>query len=197
MSENGNGTLDFHLKEVLAGRRRFETAAQSVSRMILEKGVEKITKGGKTIYEFPFFRQGKKHIVGWFEEINAFVNFVQEDPEQAFVLIGEPGNGKTFFVDYICYQYRRFLSRPENRRYTIEFFGLKDLGKYGNIGEIQSQTFEDPFIFAMNSFLTKRRRRNFWMNIVPGRLLLLEMLAATTTATLMTTHLKYRLFQYP
>ena len=148
--------------------------------MILEKGVEKITKGGKTTYEFPFFRQGGKHIVGWHEEINALVNFVQEAPEQAFVLIGEPGNGKTFFVEFLCTRYRRFLSQPGNRRYTIEFINLHKLinivmeqvvdergnlklddngqpvyvrraiKKYGNISVIQSQTFEDPMVFAMN-----------------------------------------------
>lgn len=158
MSVNGNMTLDFHLKEVLADSRRFETAAQAVSRMILERGVEKATRGGRTVYDFPFFREGKKHIVGWYEEINGLVNFVQEaarggpSGEQAFVLVGEPGNGKTFFVEYLCARYRQFLSKPENRRYTIEFFGLEKLGKYGDIHRIQSQTFEDPLILAMNLF---------------------------------------------
>ena len=70
-----NEKLDFHLKEVLAGRRKFENAAQSISRMILSRGVTKHTRGGKTMFEFAFFREGKKHIVGWFDEINdLFIN---------------------------------------------------------------------------------------------------------------------------
>ncbi|MDO8495293.1 MAG: serine protein kinase PrkA [bacterium] len=153
-----SGTLDQHLKEVLSGTRHFETAAQSISRMMLEPGVVKVTRGGRTTYDFPFFRQGAKHTVGWFEEINGFVNFVQEasrggsGAEQAFVLVGEPGNGKTFFVEYVCKKYRQFLAKAENRRYTFEFVNLSQLSKYGKIDVIQSQTFEDPFIFAMNLF---------------------------------------------
>jgi serine protein kinase len=66
--------------------------------------------------------------------------------------VGEPGNGKTFFVDYVCSLYRQFITRPENRRYTFEFVGLENIGSYGNIKIIQSQTFEDPVILAMNLF---------------------------------------------
>ncbi|GAF93095.1 unnamed protein product, partial [marine sediment metagenome] len=68
---------------------------------------EKVTRGGRTVYDFPFFRLGDRHIVGWYEEVNGLVNFVKEASrggsatEQAFVLVGEPGNGKTFFVDYL------------------------------------------------------------------------------------------------
>lgn len=150
MSPAENLSLDFHVKEVLERNRHFETAAQAVSRMILSHGVEKVIRGGRTVYEFPFFRQGKFHIVGWYGEINTFVNFVQEDPEQALVLIGEPGNGKTVFVEFVCSGYRRFLSMPENRRYTVEFVNLDQIGGYGDIRKIQSQTFEDPMILAMN-----------------------------------------------
>lgn len=154
-----NETLDFHIKEVLAGKRRFENAAQSVSRMILEKKVEKITRAGKTVYEFEFFRQGQKHIVGWHNEINEFVHFVKDAAEggsakeMAFVLIGEPGNGKTFFVDYICNKYREFLSKPENRKYTFKFVDLdKALAYDPKIAEMHSLTFEDPMILAMHLF---------------------------------------------
>src|SRR3989344_3600840 len=164
MNENPE-SLESHLREVLNGTRHFETAAQTIARMMLELGVEKVTRGGKTTYDFPFFRQGAKHIVGWYEETNQFVNFVQEaarggsGAEQAFVLVGEPGNGKTFFVEYICYKYRRFLSKPENRKYTIEFINLKELGTYGKINVIQSQTFEDPLILAMNLFESQEDSR--------------------------------------
>jgi serine protein kinase len=150
----------YHLNQVITGGRRFETVAESVSRMIFEKGVKTFTRGGQTVYDYPFFRQGKIHIVGWFDEINAFVNFVNDAKEgrndadkMAFVLIGEPGNGKTWFVQYLCDRYKEFLARQENRRYTFEFFNLSDLGTYSKeLDTIQSQTFEDPMVLAMNLF---------------------------------------------
>jgi serine protein kinase len=153
--------LDFHLKEVLAGRRRFENAGQAVWRMISDKGVDRIPKAGRTIYDFRVFREGKKHIIGWFDELNDLVNFIKDvaeggsAKERAFVFVGEPGNGKTFVIDYICNQYRKFLAQPMNRRYSFNFINLDKLGKYGNIHVIQSQTFEDPMILAMNLFESK------------------------------------------
>lgn len=153
-----NESLNFHLKEVLARSRRFENAATSVSRMISEVSVDKIARCGKTAYDFKFFREGKKHIIGWFEEINELVNFIRDASaggsscEMAFVLVGEPGNGKTFFVEYLCSMYRLFLAHPENRKFTFEFVNLEKLGTYGNIHTIQSQTFEDPLVLAMNLF---------------------------------------------
>lgn len=151
-------SLAYHLKEVSAGKRRFENAAKSISRMMLAGGVQKNTRAGKTAYEFGFFREGKKHIIGWFDEITDLINFIKDaaeggsSREMAFVLVGEPGNGKTFFVEYICSLYRQFIARPGNKRYTFEFVGLESIGSYGNIKVIQSQTFEDPVILAMNLF---------------------------------------------
>ena len=151
-------SLTYHLKEVLVGKRRFENAARSVSRMMLSGGVQKNTRAGQTAYEFGFFREGKKHIIGWFNEITDLINFIKDaaeggsSREMAFVLVGEPGNGKTFFVEYICSLYRQFIARPENKRYTFEFVGLENIGSYGNIKVIQSQTFEDPVILTMNLF---------------------------------------------
>ncbi len=45
-----------------------------------------------------------------------------------------------------------------NRKYTFRFNGLDKLGTYGNITIIESQTYEDPMILAMN--LSKKRRKN-------------------------------------
>jgi serine protein kinase len=163
-----NETLGYHLKKVLAGERRFENAAQSVSRMILEKKIEKKIRAGRTVYDFAFFRQGKKHIIGWYDEINDFVHFVKSAAEggsakeMAFVLVGEPGNGKTFFVDYVCAKYREFLSRPENRKYTFKFIGLdKALGYDEKVAEMHSLTFEDPMILAMNLFEDSDKSKEF------------------------------------
>lgn len=153
--------LAFHIDEVVGGKRKFENAAKSVSRMILGRGVKKSTRAGQTVFEFGFFRGDRKHIVGWFDEINDLVTFVKDaaeggsSREMAFVLVGEPGNGKTFFVEYLCSMYRQFIARPENRRYTFEFVALEELGRYGNIGIIQSQTFEDPIVLAMNLGVSK------------------------------------------
>jgi len=160
--------LIFHIQEVLAGRRRFENAVQSVSRMILEKPITKITRAGKTVYDYAFFREGKQHIIGWYEEINDFVSFVQNAArggsakEMAIVFIGEPGNGKTFFIDYICNKYRQFLSRPENLRYTFKFVGLdKALNYDPKVAEMSSLTFEDPMILAMNLFEDMEESKKF------------------------------------
>ncbi|MBG0779435.1 MAG: serine protein kinase PrkA, partial [Desulfotignum balticum] len=116
----GNALLE-HVDAVKKGKRAFEDAFQGVSRMILDAGIQKITVKGKSTYQFNLFSQGKKHLVGMYDEINAFVSFVKDaseggsSREMAFVLVGEPGNGKTFFVDYLCDRYREFLSIPDNQ----------------------------------------------------------------------------------
>jgi serine protein kinase len=79
----------------------------------------------------------------------------------AFVLVGEPGNGKTFFVEFLCKLYREFLAKQENRRYTFGFRDLDRLGTYGKILTIQSQSYEDPMILAMNLFESTDDNRRF------------------------------------
>ncbi|HBF87205.1 MAG TPA: serine protein kinase [Bacteroidales bacterium] len=153
-------TLEFHLKEVLSGNRRFENVFQSVSRMILgdPKKIEKVTVNGRMTYDFKVFREGRKHIIGMYDEINSFVSFVKDaadggsSSEMAFVIIGEPGNGKTYFVDYLGKIYRDFIAIPENRRYSFRFANLDKIGGYGKITSIESQTFEDPMTLLMNIF---------------------------------------------
>ncbi len=161
-------SLAYHLKEVSAGKRRFENAAQSVSRMILEKKIEKRVHSGKTVYDFEFFREGPRHIVSWYEEINDFVHFVKDAAqggsakEMAYVLVGEPGNGKTTFVEFICNKYREFLSRPENLKYTFKFVDLDEaLGYDKKVATMHSLTFEDPMVLAMNLFENADKNRVF------------------------------------
>ena len=169
MEGNTTKTLGHHLQEVKAGKKRFENAYQSVARMILgdSEVIEKVVVHGKSTYDFKIFRTGRKHVIGMFDEINSFVSSVKDaaeggsSREMAFVLVGEPGNGKTFFVDFLCSLYRNFLSRPENRRYTFNFKNLDRLGTYGKITQIQSQTFEDPMILAMNLFESQDENRAF------------------------------------
>jgi serine protein kinase len=154
-------SLIHHVDSVKRGKRVFEDAFQSVSRMILDAGIQKITVKGKTTYQFDLFSQGKKHLVGMYDEINSFVSFVKDaseggsSREMAFVLVGEPGNGKTFFVDYLCARYREFLSVPFNKKYTFRFVNLDQIGGYGKISFIESQTYEDPMIMAMSLCETK------------------------------------------
>ncbi|MBI2462710.1 MAG: serine protein kinase PrkA [Candidatus Spechtbacteria bacterium] len=163
-----NKTLNFHAQEFLAGNRRFETAAQSVNRMIQEKGFIKLSRGGRTVYDFLFFRQGSRHIIGWYDEINECVHFIKDAAEggsakeMALVLIGEPGNGKTAFVDYICSYYRQFLSVLGNRKYTFKFVGLDDaLGYDPRAADLHSLNFEDPMILAMNLLGNKDESAEF------------------------------------
>jgi serine protein kinase len=158
MEANGSRTLEYHLKHVKDGERRFENAYQSVARMILKDNaaIERVIVNGKSIYDFRVFRSGHRHVIGMYDEINSFVSFVKDaaeggsSREMAFVLVGEPGNGKTFFVEYLCALYRNFIAHEENRRYTFNFKNLDKLEGYGKIKTIQSQTFEDPMILAMN-----------------------------------------------
>ncbi len=153
---NNPKTLQHHMTAVKEGKRRFENAFQGVSRMILESKIEKVVVNGKTTYDFSIFRNGSKHVIGMYDEINSFVSYVKDaaeggsSKEMAFVLVGEPGNGKTFFVEYLAGKYRAFLSKEENRKYTFKFLNLDKLGNYGKINAIESQTYEDPMILAMN-----------------------------------------------
>ena len=164
MAEKANQkSLVQHVDAVKKGKKVFEDAFQGVSRMILDAGIQKITVKGKTTYKFDLFSQGKKHLVGMYDEINSLVSFVKDaseggsSKEMAFVLVGEPGNGKTFLVEYLCARYREFLSIPENRKYTFRFTNLEKLGGYGKIQFIESQTYEDPMILAMSLDETKEK----------------------------------------
>ena len=153
-----NTELLLHAQAVREDKRIFENAFQGVRRMILEAGIQKVSVAGKTTYDFNIFRTGKKPIIGMYEEINSFVSFVKNSAEggssqeMAFVLVGEPGNGKTFFIEFLCKQYRQFLQKPANQKFTFKFVGLDQIGGYGKIHEAESQTYEDPIILAMNLF---------------------------------------------
>ncbi len=162
-------TLQYHITEVLKGNRKFENIFQSLVRMILsdQKMIEKVNVNGKTLYNYKVLRQEKKHIIGMYEEINSFVSFIKDaaeggsSQEMAFVLIGEPGNGKTFFVDYLSKLYREFIAQPENNRFSFRFKNLDKIGGYGKIKVIESQTYEDPMILAMNIFDEENKNRDF------------------------------------
>ncbi len=156
MAGETKNTLQSHLLALKSGERVFENAFQGISRMILASEIEKVVVNGKTTYDFKIFRQGKKHIVGMYDEINSFVSYVKDaaeggsSREMAYVLVGEPGNGKTFFVEYLCELYRNFLREESNRKYTFRFVGLDKIGSYGKITTIESQTYEDPAILGLN-----------------------------------------------
>jgi serine protein kinase len=156
MASSKNNTLHHHITAVKKGERIFENAFQGVTRMVLDKEIEKVLVNGKTTFDFRLFRGGKKHIIGMYDEINSFVSFVKDaseggsSKEMAFVLVGEPGNGKTFLVEYICSMYRNYLSLPKNRKYTFRFVNMDQIDNYGNIKSIESQTYEDPMVLAMN-----------------------------------------------
>ena len=166
MSNNAN-TLRHHLTEVKEGKRRFENAFQGVSRMILDSEITKVVVNGKTTYDFSLFREGPKHMIGMYDEINSFVSYVKDaaeggsSKEMAFVLVGEPGNGKTFLVEFLSGKYRSFLSKDQNRKYTFKFFNLDKTGSYGKISTIESQTYEDPMILGMNLFDDPDKNREF------------------------------------
>jgi len=160
-------TLHHHLTEIKQGNRCFENAFQGVSRMILESTIEKVVVNGKTTYDFSIFREGSKHVIGMYDEINSFVSYVKDaaeggsSKEMAFVLVGEPGNGKTFLVEFLAAKYRAFLSIDGNRKYTFKFLHLDKVGDYGKIKTIESQTYEDPMILAMSLFENPDQNREY------------------------------------
>jgi len=169
MDANNTKTLGYHIGQVKDGNRHFENAYQAVARMILNElaSIEKVLVNGKSTYDFKIFRTSPKHVIGMYDEVNSFVSFVKDaaeggsSREMAFVLVGEPGNGKTFFVDYLCTLYRDFMAQEENRRYSFNIRNLEKLGSYGKIKTIQSQTFEDPIILAMNLLQSKENNKEY------------------------------------
>jgi serine protein kinase len=144
MAEVNKKTLHNHLLALKNDERVFENAFQSISRMILDSEIEKVVVNGKTTYDFKIFREGKKHIVGMYDEINSFVSYVKDaaeggsSKEMAYVLVGEPGNGKTYFVEYVSRLYREFLNNDRNRKYSFRFTGMDKIGSYGKITSIES-----------------------------------------------------------
>jgi serine protein kinase len=156
MNDGRTNSLTHHLVAVKSGKRCFENAFQGVARMILNDEINKVVVNGKTTYDFGIFRSGKKHIIGMYDELNSFVSYVKDaaeggsSKEMAYVLVGEPGNGKTFFVEFLCTKYRQFLFHEENRKYSFRFVHIDRLGSYGRISVIESQTYEDPMVLAMN-----------------------------------------------
>ena len=167
MDNGRTNSLNHHLFAVKSGKRCFENAFQGVARMILNDEISKVVVNGKTTYDFGIFRSGKKHIIGMYDELNSFVSYVKDaaeggsSKEMAYVLVGEPGNGKTFFVEFLCTKYRQFLYLEENRKYSFRFIHMDRLGSYGKIATIESQTYEDPVILAMNLFDDPDENRAF------------------------------------
>jgi serine protein kinase len=172
MANKSDSTLHHHLSEVKDEKRCFENAFQGVTRMILESDIGKVVVNGRSTYDFSIFRTGKKHIIGMYDEINSFVSYVKDaaesgsSAEMAYVLVGEPGNGKTFFVEFLCNRYRHFLSNSRNRKYTLRFIDLDKLGNYGRISYIESQTYEDPMILAMNLFEDPEKNKTFLLDTI-------------------------------
>lgn len=181
--------LNQYLIDLKEGKHHFENVFQSLARMLFDEkdAIKPIVVNGRNTYDFLKFRSGKKHIIGMFDVINMFVAFIKdgaeggESKEMAFVLVGEPGNGKTFFVDYLSAMYRDFVGSPENMKHTFRLKIPDKLEGYGNIKWIESQTYEDPVILAMNlwngsesnkeKFLeygfTEKQVDDFWENYRP------------------------------
>lgn len=160
-----------YLEQVIKGERKFENVFQTLRRMILEENeVREITVHGRKTFDYEIFRKGNKPIIGMYDALNSLVSFIKDaseggsSAEMALVLIGEPAGGKTFVVEHLCDQYRKFLSQPQNRKYTFKFKNLDKLGNYGNIKEIVSQTFEDPMILYLNLFDTKEQNLEYLQN---------------------------------
>jgi len=167
MANSNNNTLHHHLSAVKDGKRRFENAFQNVARMILQSEIQKVVVNGKTTYDFSIFRTGNKHIISMYDEINSFVSYIKDaaengsSKEMAYVLVGEPGNGKTFLIEFLCNKYRSYLAEEKNRKYTFRFRDVDKLGSFGRITSVESQTYEDPMVLAMNLFENSDENKTF------------------------------------
>ncbi|MBU1101189.1 MAG: serine protein kinase PrkA [Bacteroidetes bacterium] len=156
--KNLHTDLGTYLVDLKEGKHIFENVFQTLARMMFDHpdSIKPIVVNGRNTYDFLKFRAGKKHIIGMFHVINQFVAFIKdgaeggESKEMAFVLVGEPGNGKTYFVDYLSAMYRDFVTVPVNKKHTFRLRLPEGLEGYGNIKAIESQTYEDPFILAAN-----------------------------------------------
>ena len=87
--------------------------------------------------------------------------FLVDREESGRFLVKSFRTGKTYFVDTVCKLYRDFVTLPENRKFTFKFKNLDQLGGYGKITSIESQTFEDPMVLLMNLFETKAENIDF------------------------------------
>ncbi len=156
--DQANG-LSAHVKGVLTGERKFQNVFESLNEMLREGGVQEATVNGRQKYEFNLFRTGAKPIVGMHDEIMGLASFIKQAAqggkadELAFVMIGEAGNGKTYLAEFLMAKYREHTLKAGNRRYTFKFTGLTDPkfhGAFGRIPAMESQTFEDPMLLALN-----------------------------------------------
>ncbi|MGI9569960.1 MAG: hypothetical protein ACR2PH_09560, partial [Desulfobulbia bacterium] len=66
MAKSKQNSLHQHVSAVKKGERAFENSFQAVSRMILEKEIEKVIVNGKTTFDYGIFRDGGKHIIGMY-----------------------------------------------------------------------------------------------------------------------------------
>lgn len=153
-----NNDLINHGNLVAKNERMFENVFESLSRMIFEKGVERINDRGRRILDYKLFREGNMPIVKMYNTINDLVHFIKNaaeggaTKEMGFALIGEPGCGKTNLAKFLMGKYKNFLTEERNRRYTFRFTNLDKIGGYGKITELESQTFEDPMVLLMNLY---------------------------------------------
>jgi len=108
MATENNTTLNFHMAEVKKGKRIFENAFQGVARMILEGSIEKVVVNGKSTYDFGIFRQGKKHVIGMYDELNSFVSYVKDAAE----------GGSSSEMAYVLFYRRRRLTPANIAKYS-------------------------------------------------------------------------------
>jgi serine protein kinase len=92
-----------------------------------------------------------------YDEINSFVSYVKDAAERAARPRRWPlswwGNRETarpFSWILSAINTGIFLSQAPTANITFRFTGLDKLGGYGKITTIESQTYEDPMILAMN-----------------------------------------------
>ncbi len=156
-------TLHDYYAAVASGQKRFENVFQALERMIFDRpnAFERISVCGEDVYDYQVFFFFFRHPVESYRVIEELVTFIRSaarfgpSRDQAFVIFGEPGNGKTNLVTFLMKKYVQFLHQPGNEKYTFVFVNLDHfkMGEeklFGGLTSLESQTYEDPMILLMN-----------------------------------------------
>jgi len=131
MQEEG---LFGYIKKVKNREIRFENAHERLSRMVGE--------------DWPKYR--KSEYADFMN--NIWANFSMRVRDCPWLVVTDPGHNACGPIDYLCDQYAEFSAKPENRRFTFRFVDLEFSDHYRDMQFIQSETFEDPMLLALNFF---------------------------------------------
>ncbi len=164
--------MEDYYKAIASGDKNFENIYQALTRMILDRedAFRSINVCGEQVYDYSLFREGARHPIETYSVIEELVTFLRSAAsfgpsfDQAFIIFGEPGNGKTNLINFMMKKFAKFLETPGNEKFTFRFknlgaFKIGEDNLFGDIPTMESQTYEDPMILLMNFFESEEENR--------------------------------------